>query len=242
MNKKNKLLLITLCIVHLAVKSTNNVITFFIKEYPEVKLPEYLQHKRNKQISNALTQPDFLNPKENTPVKEKAGASGVFALYKGYAQTSNLFGQVTFPRKQQAETIYLIITETISPEFIVGPSTVSHWEIDPNSSTAVYKMAINYDNDANSYYVNTTKVAAPQDNKISLQSIVIIGNPEDVYVPEGASIAELTANLNLPTIYIKEKFDRSRNASYVLTLKNYFSGIAETFKQSNLSISKISTR
>lgn len=245
MNRKNIIVMILLCMSAIKIETTNNIITFFIKKYPTVQppgveSPELLQQdEQNNQISKAVTQPDFLNPKKDPALKNTPGASGIYAFYKGYSQTSSFLGQITFPRKQQSETVYLIVTETISPEFIVGPSTVGYWKIDSTSPTAVYEMAIDYDDDANTYYVNTTKIDAPENNQISLQSIVIIGNPDNVYVPEGATIAEFTANLTLPTIYIKDTFDQSKNASYALSLKNYFAGLNETFQQNDLIVSKL---
>jgi len=239
MNKKLLIIAILPCIFATITRPINNIITFFVKEYPEVQLPEKFQVATSSTISEALGQPDYLNPKDHNNQPKKANVSGIWALHKGYARASSYFGQISFPRKQQSETVYLIITEKINPTFIVGPSTVGYWELDPNSSIAIYEISMEYDEDANSYYFNTKKIDPPEDNQVSMQAIVIPGKPEHVYVPEGASITEFTANLTLPTIYIKKEFDRSYNASYVTNLRMYFEQVTEEYQENDLTNSTL---
>jgi hypothetical protein len=238
MNKKYIILATLLCIIATITRPINNIITFFIKEYPEVQLPEKFQVATSSTISKALEQPAYLEPKDTKPQK-KSGLTGVWALHKGYARASSYFGQISFPRKQQSETVYIIITEKINPTFIVGPSTVGYWELDQNSPAAIYSISMEYDEDANSYYFDTKKIDPPEDNQISMQAIVIPGNPEHVYVPEGASITEFTANLTLPTIYIKKEFDQSYNASYIANLRMYFEQITEEYQENDLTNSTL---
>ena len=249
MNKKQIILTILLCIHNKIALPINNVITLTFKEYPEVAIPESLlaeidssessSDKTTGTLSKALEQPDYLQKKTdiNKPIKSKI--SGIWTLHKGFARTSDYFGQIVFPRKQQSETVYLIITEKIAPSFIVGPSTVSNWTLDPTAQTAMYAISLEFDDDANSYYFNTEKIDPPADNQISLQSIIIPGNPDTVYVPTGATITELTSNLTLPDIYIKNDFDHSYNASYILNNMNYFEKIEQDYQQADKTIVKL---
>ena len=238
---KNKYILLAIILsASLFIKTTSNIITLFIKDYPNPELPLSLQTETDSENSRIMSQPSYVQPKkEITPVIQKKLA-GVWGLYKGYAQATNFLGQLSFPRKQQANTINLIITKKITPAFIVGPSTVGYWQIDSSEDAAVYEIDIEYSDDANTYYFETKKIDTPENGQISLQSIIIPADPETVYVPEGAVITEYTANLTLPDIYIKtDSFDFEYNASYTLSLKNYFAQIDTELEQDDAIISKL---
>jgi len=243
MNKKVLILLILYFISAINTKTIGSILTLFIEKYPNIVLPENTFTKNQSTISEALAQPSFLNPKEEFVTNQNTDRlDGVYALYKGYAVVSNFLGQITFPLQQQSETVYVVITENITPEYIVGPSTVGYWNISENSASAIYEMNIDYDDTANSYYINSTKkITALESIDLSLRSIIIIADPETVYVPEGATIAEFTPNLTLPTIYIKDTFDYVQNALKTLEVKKYFSKIKTSFQQNNLNILKLST-
>lgn len=241
MNKKYIILTFLLCIFTAITKPINNIITFFVKEYPEVHLPEKFRTATSSVFSKALKQPAYLNEKEHGIKPLEVKVSGIWSLYKGYSRISSHNGQISFPRKQQSETVYLIITKKINPTFIVGPSTVAHWNLDKDTPAAIYSISIKYDEDANSYYFNTKKIDRPTDNKISLQAVIIPGDPEHVYVPEGASITEFTGNLTLPSIYIKKEFDRVYNSVYTTSIKMYFAQIKEKHQQDELIHSTLVT-
>lgn len=240
MNRKCLSLLVLLSFQLSNLRAIDNIITFFIKNYPEVELPETLQVVTDYTISKPLVQPEYLNVKDsNSQSNKKNDVAGIWALYQGFAEPSTPDGQIMFPRQQQSETVALVITKKITPVFIVGPATVGYWELDPDSDTEMYTISLEYDIDANTYYFLTEKVELPDDGQVSLQSIIIPADPKNVYVPEGATITEVTTNLTLPSIYIKKDFDRSYNASYTTDRRLYFKKNEYMYEENDQSVSKL---
>ena len=244
MNKKYIIITMLLCLNDKITLPINNIITLGFKEYPDVVVPESLlpetvETATANQLSKSLEQPDYVQKKTDINRPAKSKISGIWTLHKGFARTSDYFGQIAFPRKQQSETIYLVITEKILPAFIVGPSTVSNWMLDPSTESAVYSITLEFDDDANSYYFNTEKIDSPSDNQISLQSIIIPAKPDAVYVPTGATITELSSNLTLPDVYITSTFDHDYNAAYILEKMNYFERIEQDYQQTEQTVAKL---
>ena len=81
------------------------------------------------------------------------------------------------------------------------------------------------------------QVQLPDDSQITpLNSIVIIAKPKHVYVAQGVTLAQESANLILPTMYIKKGISINRNALYMLNLAPFFRPVDFMYKRQPKSV------
>ena len=254
---KRILIFITFIINLNTLYASDAIITFYVHKYPYFKNKSEKTVQSSQEISQKIQQPDYiLNQiiKHYTYTKE---IPGVMCFYAGNIAFSDATGQVTFSRLQQDKEIYIIITPEILPAYILGPTTIHHWVLNPQYESAKYLITQTFDETTQLYYFETKKVAAPDpeaeapnpeaaapnpetaDLNIPLNSIIIISDPQYVFIPEGATFTEYSPNLTLPNIYIKKGFCFIHNSFYDLSIKHYFDKAASSYKQEELSISQI---
>ena len=77
---------------------------------------------------------------------------------------------------------------------------------------------------------------------IPLNTIILIANPKEVFVPTGATITEPSANLVLPPIYLKKSFCFVHNSLATLAIKQYFSSEVSQDQLEGQTISQIQQR
>ena len=199
------------------------VITFFFNEYPLTK-------ERAEEISRKLSNPYGLAKRSLEGLTMHYPIAGIFSTYFGFLQVSNAIGQTTFPRKQSNPTINIFVTNRMTPIMMMA-NTINHWELEQGTPVDSYTVTLNTDDQTQLLYYKVEKNPAPTDNKLPLNSIIIVAKPNNVYLPEGITIAKQDANLILPTIYVKKGININRNALYMLNLAPFFRPVDMLFKK-----------
>lgn len=194
------------------------LITFFLRPYPTLDKQEASQklgpklHRIGKLACNQA--------KRVIPAK----VSGIFATYGGFLTTSDLNGQISFPRKHEAPVVNILITEKISPMVMSG-NTIHHWELVEGAITEFYRIEQKFDPETNVTYWDAFPIPLPENNIIPLETIIIFANPKYTEVPIGITPIHKSPNLILPGMYIKNGLNIALDSLYVLNLSHYFGPI-----------------
>ena len=221
------------------INANDNIISIFVKQYPLMEAYESTTQGASESISEALRQPSFIfSPPKKTVRKAGSGVESIQSSYLGFLATSSQSGQILFPRKQQSNTINILITKQISPVFMIAPATIHHWELKEGFDCEMYEMKQSQDEKSGLYYVETQKVDLPKNKHIQLNTIIIFADPKEIYVPIGATIVDYTSNLILPDIYAKN-VNVLENALYTLSIKQYFKQINKEYKNDTQDIATI---
>ncbi|MBI2352725.1 hypothetical protein HYV11_00600 [Candidatus Dependentiae bacterium] len=220
-----------------ALYSINSKIILFLRQYPSLNIKN--TEKLHKTISQKLQQPDYALGKASKKKKSQEGSQGILAFYLGYANLSDKNGEIAFPRKHQIPNVNLLITKSIQPVYILAPSTIHNWMLDKNTTSEMYHCKFLHDHETSLFYIETSKIPLPENAMIPLDTIIIISDPKDVFVPLGATIAQYSPNLVLPNIYIKKDFDYGYNALYTLSIKYYFEQIHSEYKPETQTIAEL---
>ncbi len=224
--------LIITMVVHHTVHASHPVITFFIKEQKQHKKKEPKINPRH--ISASLEQPSFVHAiGKDRSWLEQPGVNGIYGSYLGYLTVSDDNGQITFPRNHQNDTVHLLITPQIEPEFMISPSLVHHWITKHNSPAALYQIDRKKNEKLNLYYFEVQKVDVPQD--IPFDTIILYAHPDHMHVPIGISLNSYSTNLVLPELEAKKE-DLIKNSLYTLSIKQYFEQIDKQMKHDMLNI------
>lgn len=214
------------------INADDAVITFFIKE----QKPEQLKARvyDTKVTSVSLVQPSFIRAVgKDRSWLHQPGVDGLQASYLGYIMTSDKNGQVTFPRHQQNDTMYLLVTPEIEPEFMINPTLIHHWITKHNRPLAFYEIARKKNKKLNVYYFEVKKMPIPHD--IPMNTITIYAHPDHIQVPLGISLNTYSTNFILPELQAK-KIDTIKNSLYTLSIKQYFEHINIESKNDGLNI------
>lgn len=162
--------------------------------------------------------------------------AGIFETYAGYITASDLNGQVTFPRQHEEPFFYLLITPAIQPVFMFR-KTISHWETLPEAPAAFYKIERKVivkekPEKIKAYYWETTELPLPTDHRIPMETIVIFAKPKHFYLSslEGIVPTNDNTNLILPPLYIAKQALTLNETLFVLSIRQFFSGITKQFK------------
>jgi len=222
------------------ITTMNDKIIIFVDKYPKIKIP------KNKEtidsLSKKLKQPDYLRKAKYKQKRLSTGQQGVMALKVGDASLSDKNGQITFPRRgHQKPVVNLLVTKGIQPVYIIAPTTVHNWMLDRSKPAKMYQFKLNIDTETGLYYIETIETSLREDSMIQLETIIIIADPETVFVPLGVTLSQYSANFILPNIYIKKNFDFSYNVLYTNSIKQYFDSVRGEYKAEELSIAKITT-
>jgi hypothetical protein len=195
----------------------NPMITIFLRQYPA-------DEEHAQEISESLQRPGKLARYTLHATLEKEIPSGIFATYAGFLGVSNTVGQLSFPRKQENPSIYLIVTEQATPIMMAG-NTIHHWELDPTVPAEMYRFDQKRDAETQLDYWNVEKVDLPENNIIPLESILLFIKPKNIFIPTGITLSRTNANLILPDIYVKKGAKIYPSTLYVLNLKHFFGQI-----------------
>lgn len=216
------LLIVAIELVSQELKAVDSVITFFIKEKKAIKKKH--NNPQKKIISESLRQPSFVHAiAKDRSWLEQSGVDGIQASYLGYLTTSNKNGQITFPRLQQSDTIYLLITPQIAPEYMISASLIAHWVTKANQPSAMYEINRKKNKALQTYYFEVKKIPVPRDIK-NHNTITIFADPDHIEVPLGISLNTYSTNLILPDLQAFKE-DTSKNSLYTLSIKQYFEQI-----------------
>jgi hypothetical protein len=226
------LILLTQAVLQPLLDASDSVITFFIKE----KQAPVKKIKNNKStlISAPLHQPSFIKAigKDRSWLNQP-GVDGLHAIYLGYLAISDHNGQISFPRQQQNDTIYLLVTPEIEPEFMMSPSLIHGWITKNHAPAAYYEINRKHNKELKTYYFDVRKIENPQEIKNG--TITIFAHPDHIHVPVGISLNTYSTNIILPELQAT-KVDTIKNSLYTLSIKQYFEHITIENKKDTLNI------
>ncbi|MGZ6250959.1 MAG: hypothetical protein ACXWL2_02940 [Candidatus Chromulinivorax sp.] len=215
----------------------DSVITFFIKEKIEKK--NTINTQKIEYISEKLQQPSFIHANEHdTSWLQQPGIEGLYASYLGYLAVSDHNGQITFPRIQQSDTIHILITPEVQPEFMIEPTLINDWITKHNSPTAFYQIIRKKHKKLKVYYFHITKIKTPQ--AIPRNTITIYADPATIIVPTGVLFNTYSTNFILPELQAI-KVDTLKNSLYTLSIKQYFEQINKENKHDTQTTSSMVT-
>jgi hypothetical protein len=240
-----KFFYIGLLLLNLEINCIDSIITIFVKKYPYLKKSEIkaLQKNMNEielsSFSQKLVQPNYLHQSMLHNYIRQNFLPGIVCFYAGRSAVSTPDGQITFPKKQQTFNMHILITEKVIPAYIVAPGTIANWRIDRTQPSEMYLMELKHDPQTKLSYYLTSKVDLPKDDNIPLNCLIFIADPKTMYVPLGATVVDNSANIILPTIYIKKGFCFLRNTLFNLAVNQYFEDTEKSIKQENNVVSEI---
>jgi hypothetical protein len=147
--------------------------------------------------------------------------AGIFATYAGFIESSDSFGQIVFPRKQTNTTLYVLVTNRITP-IVMFEQTIAHWERVPDAPSRMYTYSRITDPETNLTYWDVQEAPLSTDSIIPLETLIIIAHPNNIFIPTGITITQEGPNLVLPTIYARKGIDIINDSLYVLNLAHLF--------------------
>ena len=208
----------------ISILNAEQLITLFLKPYPVVSAQaasEKLAPKLDKfgKLANVQS-------KRNIP----ASVSGIFATYGGFLTVSDLNGEISFGRKHSTPSVYLLITEKISPIISAG-NTISHWELEEDAPASMYRMEQKWDTQLKIHFWEVTQEPLPLNKRVPLESLTLFADPKYIYVPLGISLYQESPHLILPEVYVKQGINLTADALYVLNLTHYFGSIIPFYKK-----------
>jgi len=170
----------------------------------------------------------------NTPINKDTlpVLSGFFCTYGGYCDYSDDDGLIAFPLRHTAPKIYLLIARTIKMESI-KPNTISHPEIPTETAAKLYVFEKKEDPKRGYYYWDIRPQELPEDGKINDITLVIMTNPDNIYVPIGKKIIFTPSpHLILPPIYVVGNKEHNTIALETTDLKKFLEEVSFEQKQS----------
>jgi hypothetical protein len=206
--------------------TTSPIISVFFRPLPDAK-----------KITSKLKNPGKIAKHTINGIVQHNPVEGVCVLYAGFITYSDHNGEVRFPRKQISSTVTLIVTQEITPISLFG-NTIDHWEVTPRKKSQFYLCTQEQD-DENTIFWNKEPIEAPSNNTIPLSSLVIIAKPSNIIIPSGKTPVTESANLVLPTIYVKKGINIASHSSYILTFRHLFRSVTSQSKEEPLRISTI---
>lgn len=210
--KQYLLLLILTCLTPFQKIYADPIINFFLYPYPYINEA----HQDLTHAGHIATQ------KIHGTLNHNSGA-GIFSTYGGYIDITNLNGQTFYPRLRSEQYLYLFITDTITPVFRFA-NTLECWQLSANRPVAIFKMEKKQDEKTKLFIWDVQPASRPENNLIPpADSLVIIANPQNIYVPLGVSVADNTPHLLLPPIYVKKGINIVKNGLYMITISQFFS-------------------
>lgn len=211
------------CFISSQVMNADRIVGFFFEPYPGDE-----QHAEK--LSSKLQKPGHVAKCMLQGYACYSPVAGIFSTYAGYIAHSDVYGYTAFPKKQDQAKLTLVITPAITPIFMLG-NTIHHWQIEPPFPAASYRMEQKIDKETNVLYWNVEEIQNPPDNFIPIDSLIIIAHPKNIFIPTGITIAEKSANLILPTMYVKKGIATTKNAFYMLNLTHLFGPVKTIYKK-----------
>jgi hypothetical protein len=209
------------------------VITFFFKQYPLDADAHQLQ-KTCATLKDPAKNESFCMNKilGYTPI------AGIISTYAGYMNTSDLNGQVVYPRRHMSAKIYLLITQTITPVFM-AQNTIHHWELNPGIPAQLFEAEREQEKESGEFYWHIEEIPLPADNVVPLESILIFGKPNNIVVQTGLIATTKMNELMLPDIFVKRDLNIIMNALYILNIRHFFGRTKFMYKFQDTSYEKL---
>lgn len=217
--------LITLCTVNRA----DSLISLSLRPYPII--PQ-AQQPDNEQ---STTQP---TPPPASFIIDYSKTQGIAATYSGIIALADAYGQIIFPRKHTADSVTLVITQKIKPIIMFG-TTLAHWIIEDPEATQLFTITKTTDPATNILFWDAQPTTLSTDKIIPAEAVILIANPNNVYIPIGITITKKSNHLLLPPVYIKNEFDALTNTLIIFNLRQFFGSLKTETKDENNTRSRI---
>lgn len=221
----------------------DTIVTFYLQKYPYFKVKkndhDLLDKQSLEKLSKKIQQPGFVSGKIIKAHKRSSAVPGIMCMYGGHVALSDKKGQVVFPRLQETPSMNFLITKGIKAAYILAPATIHNWQVDPTQPSKMYHIQLKQNQETQLYYFEATQATIAKDNSIPLNTIIIISDPENVFIPLGATITDYSPNLTRPNLYIKKEFCFVHNSFYTLAIKQYFEQTYADYQQDGLTVSTI---
>ncbi len=187
----------------------DHVISLYVREYPNFKvIPEKVTQKildYYKQQNKTLIPGELAELEQRLMLKKLTPSVShidLFAVHAGFISHTDQNSQITLPRKIQNDTIKLIITPSLIPVFSAN-GNIAYWNLDHNQPAKAFTITKKLDPLTEQLYWDVQPAPLPPDQPISTQALIIIGDPELIYLPTDLTPTTNDTQLLLPDIYIK---------------------------------------
>jgi len=192
----------------------NRIVGFFFEPYPG----DAVQAEK---LSNKLQKPGHVAKCMLQGYACYSQVAGIISTYGGYLAHSDVYGYTSFPKKQANNKLTVVITPIITPVYMLA-NTIHHFQIEQPNPAASYLMEQKTDKETKLLFWEVTEIPNPKNNFIPIESLVIIANPKDIFIPTGITLAQNAANMLLPNIYVKKGAQTTKHALYMLNLTQLF--------------------
>lgn len=189
--------------------TSDQVLTFYVREYPNFKvIPKKVTEKITdyyKQQHKSLVPGELAELEQRLMLKKitpPVSNIDLFAIHAGFISHTDQNGQLTLPRKIQNDTIKLIITPSLMPVFSAN-SNIAYWNLDPNQPAQAFTITKKLDPLTEQLYWEVQLAPLLPNQPISAQALIIIGDPDTIYLPTDLTPTTDDTQLLLPDIYIK---------------------------------------
>ena len=166
---------------------------------------------------------------------------GIYGSYFGYLCSSNTAGQIIFPRKHNDSSFKLVIAEKIEPLFMLE-NTINTWSIPEKINYAYYDIERKKDEKTNLYFWDVKKEELPKNRALPLNVITLLAKPEELYVPTGITVTTNSAQIILPTIFVKSTIQLSKNALSIVPIRQFFESVNRSSKTQGADVQSKLTR
>ncbi len=240
-------MLISLLTVSIHLLADNRIV-MYLKHAPADILRDVEQEAKNMGLAQKIEKMDAQPPGMNSQKMVKYALrshmkpelSGFTAVYGGYMDISDPDGLIAFPLRHATPKIYLAISPGMQLINIKG-ETFSHREFVLNQPLQIYEFELKKDEKQNSFW-DVKEVPAPADRKINPLSVIILTNPQNLFVPQGHFLSTDNVQLILPDIYVIGRAHNEAALLQSLDLRRYFEPtVDEEKKATDTSTQKMLT-
>lgn len=227
----------TFCLLNIIFQiNADPVINFSFRNYPTIQ--QRINNKQQAlQVAQKLRAPGSVDRDVILHALGSDTLTGLYGTYGGYLAITDYAGLMNFPRKHQDPFIDLIVTKNIVPVIMMG-KIIHHWEIAPNTAAKMYHIERKQDAETNMFYWDCQEKEVDKDRYIPIRSVLLFAQPDNIYVPTGVTLTNDNSNLILPVMYIKNDFNSSANALFVLNIRQYFESPQHIFKDAPYGFSE----
>ncbi len=167
--------------------------------------------------------------------------AGFVALYGGYIDRSDRNGIIAFPLRHESKKLLVAITPQITLVRAFG-NTFSHREYINNAQNPAklysYQLQQSKPDPQNPkqplyWYWSVTAETLPVDKKVTPITVVILTDPNNVYIDEGNFLTAENAQLAIPPIYVLHRNSTDAAILQNLDIRPYFEPIITEEKKVN---------
>lgn len=222
MGKIKSLLINSIFLVN-TIYSSNRILLYL--KYPPKTIFDIIKQSENQNILKNTKPSDLTKSIINNKINflKILHLDGFVAFYKGYIDYSNKDGLISFPLKHINSRLYIAITPEIEIIKIKG-NTVSHFKKEQNVPLQIYMLDKQHDEN-NIAYWKIYKLINPEEQEIQENTLILLTNPDNIFIPEGDFITPETIQMILPNIYVIGNINHENILLKSLDIKRFFEPI-----------------